>query len=37
LICWEKVERSLDLKMGDKNKGIDTAYIMALEMEERKS
>jgi len=34
MIIW--VERSLDLKMDDKNKGILTAYIMVLEMEERK-
>ena len=31
------MERSLDLKMDDKIKGIHTAYIMTLEMEERKS
>jgi len=30
------VERSLDLKMNDKNKGIHTSYITVLEMEERK-
>jgi hypothetical protein len=29
------VERFLDLKMDDKNKGIHSAYIMVLEMVER--
>jgi hypothetical protein len=29
------VERSLDLKMDGKNKGIHTSYIVVLEMQER--
>jgi hypothetical protein len=36
LMCWKWVERFLDLKMDDKNEGIHIAYIMMLEMEERK-
>jgi hypothetical protein len=36
LMCWKCVERFLDLKMYDKNEGIHTAYIMVIEMEERK-
>ena len=30
------MDRSIDLKMNDKNKGIHAAYIMVLDMEERK-